>query len=272
MEARVGAAAGGPRPADAEALTLKGILGHNAGRGWKCPGRPVAAKGLSQFIAGSPRRMPRKSTLAITNFHSGATPSLIGPDLTSAVRDLKRAMAVVLHQNGAKEGHELPSCLARTVQVTFFYFSVSSFVHELSLMPSILQKKNEVFVDSLPYIDKEFDFSATKEIVERLVELSTYIIIEVRDASAVFRLIEEEMEGFEPDDYLSMLPPVPAPHFPEGSVLKSEFDRLSKAPSSHLPAIDMSRCYFVQNRFLHRPVGKHRKTQIPDCCTPRPRC
>jgi hypothetical protein len=55
------------------------------------------------------------------------------------------------------------------------------------------------------------------------------------------RLIAEEMEGFEPDDYLSMLPAVPDLRLPEESVLKSEFDRLAKAPSSRMPPIDMKR-------------------------------
>jgi hypothetical protein len=54
-------------------------------------------------------------------------------------------------------------------------------------------------------------------------------------------LIAEEMEGFEPDDYLSMLPPVPALSLPEGSVLRNEFDRLALAPASRMPPIDMTR-------------------------------
>mmetsp|Transcript_87741 Transcript_87741/g.233527 ORF Transcript_87741/g.233527 Transcript_87741/m.233527 type:complete len:88 (-) Transcript_87741:204-467(-) len=58
----------------------------------------------------------------------------------------------------------------------------------------IIQKDHNVLVDALPYIDKEFDQADTKDLVERL--------------------IDEEMESFEPSDYLSMLPPVPSLRLP----------------------------------------------------------
>ena len=99
-------------------------------------------------------------------------------------------------------------------------------------------------MDSLPYIDKEYDDDSMKDVIERQVlhgsvQLCAWFYVVLNYYND--RLIAEEMEAFEPDDYLSMLPPVPALSLPEGSVLKSEFDRLATAPSSRMPKIDMTR-------------------------------
>lgn len=39
-------------------------------------------------------------------------------------------------------------------------------------------------------------------------------------------MIDEEMDRFEPEDYISSLQPVPPPSFTEGSMLAQEYERV----------------------------------------------
>jgi hypothetical protein len=54
-------------------------------------------------------------------------------------------------------------------------------------------------------------------------------------------MIDDEMEEFDPEDYISSLPPVPKPSFPEGSILAKEYARIDADPASRFNAIDTSR-------------------------------
>ena len=69
------------------------------------------------------------------------------------------------------------------------------------------------------------------------------------------RLVEDEMESFDPEDYLSMLPPVPQIKLPKGSLLRGELERLEKNPSSHMQKPDMSRQVFASFSCLCRRRG-----------------
>jgi len=85
----------------------------------------------------------------------------------------------------------------------------------------LIQNKHQVLVDALPYLDKEYDKPNMRDLVDSM--------------------IDEEMDQFEPDDYIASLPPVPAPSFTEGGILAQEYQRLVADPSSRLSAVDVSR-------------------------------
>jgi len=68
-------------------------------------------------------------------------------------------------------------------------------------------------------------------------------------------MIDEEMEEFEPEDYISSLPPIPPPSFAEGSALAQEYQRVASDPSSRLSALDDSRYQVKPPRFVNRALA-----------------
>ncbi|EKX42707.1 hypothetical protein GUITHDRAFT_111379 [Guillardia theta CCMP2712] len=94
----------------------------------------------------------------------------------------------------------------------------------------LIQNKHQIVVDALPYIDKEYDNPHYRQVVDRMVE--------------------EEMESFAPEDYISSLPPIPALSLPEGSALRAEYDRMMQDEEYKFAEFDMSRYE------CHAPQGK----------------
>jgi len=54
-------------------------------------------------------------------------------------------------------------------------------------------------------------------------------------------MIDQEMEQFEPEDYIASLPAVPPVSFGEESALAQEYQRIMADPSSSISAVDMTR-------------------------------
>ena len=70
-----------------------------------------------------------------------------------------------------------------------------------------------------------------------------------------YSMIDEEMDQFEPDDYIASLPPVPAPSFTEGGILAQEYQRLVADPSSRLSAVDVRAYVCVRGMCLCSAVN-----------------
>jgi hypothetical protein len=129
----------------------------------------------------------------------------------------------------------------------------------------------QVVVDALPYLDKEYDKPAMRDLVDRWLHIyitwccpfPCHVAVKVlswvchHDVLATARfcligalglpcwadhsMIDEEMDQFDAEDYISSLPPVPQPSFAEGSILAQEYERVVSDPSSRLSAVDASR-------------------------------
>ena len=118
-----------------------------------------------------------------------------------------------------------------------------------------MPRDTQVLVDALPYLDKEYDQPAMRDLVDGcglvrarararagvLVRIDTTSDALPPDMWQHCRMIDEEMEQFEPEDYISSLPPLPAPSFAEGSILAQELARVEADPTAGLSAVDTSR-------------------------------
>lgn len=137
------------------------------------------------------------------------------------------------------------------------------------------QNENEILVDALPYLDREYDNPTIRDRVDRclpcllpflppfphqlvrgcgisirhhdVAESTSFPFFHARPLpfshlSRVWRsLVEAEMGNFKPRDYLGSLPPVPPVSLPKESLLWKEFERIKADPSSKLGGIDLAK-------------------------------
>ena len=79
-------------------------------------------------------------------------------------------------------------------------------------------------------------------------------------------MIDEEMDEFEPEDYISSLPPIPPPSFPEDSVLAAEYQRVASNPASRLSAVDGTRYQVKPPRSVQELLARVAWCGRRSCC------